>query len=343
MVSDGCPSTEEEGRLKAFLVHLRIEASILDRMVRRDVQLLLSARLEDILTSTSQVIHGRNPAQRIYLLERLKNRTLRGTNNFHERLLGVARLLSQIVEAILRAATQISSLLAKSFFMGFSLTILSLLARLRVLVQQVISSLSQERHSVNLTKNGIEAFREYYPPSGPIISLECAWERDKFVLIEREHFNNRDEKDFGVASLEAPDMQYEVLGFESEVSIIIIKNVYSSFVTVSCLELDLFLRAELYLFTSEDAGDHQDPENITTKPLGEVPCEVDPQIAGIPVSTPKLINDPSLKRKVAFVSVTRTSEESKIRRDKKPRLDDMPSSNPQTGDSKDPFLICSLP
>ncbi|CAA7394491.1 unnamed protein product [Spirodela intermedia] len=333
MVSDGCPGTEEEGRLKAFLVHLRIEASILDRMVyknknqhrrchyfqsllkvRRDVQLLLSARLEDILTSTSQVIHGRNPAQRIYLLERLKNRTLRGTNNFHERLLGVARLLSQIVEAILRAATQISSLLAKSFFMGFSLTILSLLARLRVLVQQMlvdcvsifkkVSSLSQERHSVNLTKNGIEAFREYYPPSGPIISLECAWEGDKFVLIEREHFNNRDEKDFGVASLEAPDMQYEVLGFESE----------------------------------EDAGDRQDPENITIKPLGEVPCEVDPQIAGIPVSTPKLINDPSLKRKVAFVSVTRTSEESKIRRDKKPRLDDMPSSNPQTGDSKDPFF-----
>ena len=33
--------------------------------------------------------------------------------------------------------SQISSLLAKSFFMGFSLTILSLLARLRVLVQQV--------------------------------------------------------------------------------------------------------------------------------------------------------------------------------------------------------------
>lgn len=62
----------------------------------------------------------------------------------------------------------------------------------------------------------MQAFREYYPPNGPVISLECAWERDKFVLIERERFNDREDKDFGAASLVVPDMQYEVLGFESE-------------------------------------------------------------------------------------------------------------------------------
>lgn len=33
--------------------------------------------------------------------------------------------------------SQISTLLARSFFMGFSLTILAMLARFRVLVQQV--------------------------------------------------------------------------------------------------------------------------------------------------------------------------------------------------------------
>lgn len=36
MASDGCPSTEEDGRLKAFLLHLRTECSILDRMVYKN-------------------------------------------------------------------------------------------------------------------------------------------------------------------------------------------------------------------------------------------------------------------------------------------------------------------
>ncbi|XP_058001359.1 uncharacterized protein LOC110670780 [Hevea brasiliensis] len=111
-----------------------------------------------------------------------------------ERLLGAARILSQMVELMLKAATEVSTLLARSFFMGFSLTILALLARLRVLVQQIlldvvsvfnmVYSLSQKKQSIKITKEGIEAFREYYPTNKEFVTLECIWERDKFVLLE---------------------------------------------------------------------------------------------------------------------------------------------------------------
>ncbi|KAJ6770577.1 hypothetical protein OIU79_021265 [Salix purpurea] len=114
-----------------------------------------------------------------------------------ERLLGAARLLSQIVEPMLKAATDISTLLARSFFMGFSLTILALLARLRVLVQQIlldvvsvfntVSSLSQEKQSVKITQEGLEVFREYYPTNMEFVTLECLWKTDKYVLVEKTH------------------------------------------------------------------------------------------------------------------------------------------------------------
>lgn len=95
-------------------------------------------------------------------------------------------------------------MLARSFFMGFSLTIMALLARLRVLVQQILldvvtvfnvaSSLSRKEQSVKLTQDGIEVFRDLYPTNEQqAVYLECVWEADKFVLIER--INEPENKD----------------------------------------------------------------------------------------------------------------------------------------------------
>ncbi|CAN0899954.1 hypothetical protein LINGRAHAP2_LOCUS20562 [Linum grandiflorum] len=79
--------------------------------------------------------------------------------------------------------------------MEFSLAVLALLARLRVLVQQIllevvslsntVSSISRNKQSVKVNMKGIEVFREYYPTNREIISLECVWKVDKFVLLER--------------------------------------------------------------------------------------------------------------------------------------------------------------
>ncbi|KAK2984831.1 hypothetical protein RJ640_004656, partial [Escallonia rubra] len=254
----GSENEAVEERLKSFIGQLQVEYGILDRIVyknknqhrrssyfqyllkvRSDLRLLQSANLEEILNSSFLVIHGKRPKQKVQLLESIKRRKRDGEkHSFLERLLGAARLLSQMVKPMLKGAMfllilnaelslriplleisiimcsssltmhrEISTLLARSFFMGFSLTVLALLARLRVLVQQVqqdtkmlldvvtvfnrVSSLSQKEQSVKLTQERLEVFREYYPTNEASVSLECIWEKDTFVLVERinEHKN----------------------------------------------------------------------------------------------------------------------------------------------------------
>ncbi|VFQ59271.1 unnamed protein product [Cuscuta campestris] len=213
-----------EQRLKSFQGQLLSEFGILDRIVyknknqhrrcsyfqhlskvRRDLRLLKSAKLDEILTSSFDIIHGKRPKQKLHLLESLKRRTTADgkKQTFLDRLLGVAHLLSQMVEPVLKAATQVSVLLAQSFFMGFSLTVLALLARIRVLVQQMlldvvcvfnrVSSMSQKKQSVKLNTEGFEVFKEYYPAKGRAISLECVWETDKYKLIVQKGESQEDE------------------------------------------------------------------------------------------------------------------------------------------------------
>ncbi|RWW79333.1 hypothetical protein BHE74_00012385 [Ensete ventricosum] len=148
-----------EERLQHLLVQFQVEAGVLDRMVyknknqhrrssyfqyllkvRRDVKLLQSAGLGEILKVLFPIINGRKAAQKAFYPARSKSNISGSKHNCQDRLLGIARLLSEMTEPILRAATQISLLLAKSFFTGFCITILALLARIRVLVQQVILS-----------------------------------------------------------------------------------------------------------------------------------------------------------------------------------------------------------
>ncbi|KAI3675593.1 hypothetical protein L1987_85183 [Smallanthus sonchifolius] len=206
-----------EARLQSFLGQLQPELGVLDRIihknknqhrrssyfqyllkVRRDCKLLQSTNLLEVVNSCFHVIKGDKPRQKVHLLESLKRRKCNGVkHNFLARLKGAARLLSQIVEPMLKAAIEISTLLARSFFMGFSVTVLALLARLRVLTQQILldvvsafnmaSSLSRKQQSVKLKQEGIEVYREYYPTNEPIVFLECVWETDKFVLLEKKN------------------------------------------------------------------------------------------------------------------------------------------------------------
>ncbi|KAM6585417.1 hypothetical protein CsatB_012419 [Cannabis sativa] len=209
-----------EEKLTSLLGQLQTECGILERMVyknknqhrrcsyfqyllkvRRDLRVLQSVKLGEILSSCFQVITGKRPKRKIHLLESLKRGKFEVENyHFMERLLGAARLLSQMVEPMLKAAVEISVLLAQSFFMGFCLTILALLARIRVLVQQIlldvvsvfnmVSSLSRKKHSVKITEDGLEVFREVFPTKEEFLTLECVWESDKFILVERMQKSN---------------------------------------------------------------------------------------------------------------------------------------------------------
>ncbi|XP_076935619.1 uncharacterized protein LOC143602374 [Bidens hawaiensis] len=208
-----------EARLQSFLGQLQSELGVLDRIihknknqhrrssyfqyslkVRRDFKLLQSTNLLELVNSSFIVINGNRPRQKVHLLESLKKRKCDGgKHSFLDRLLGATRLLSQMVEPMLKAAIELSTLLARSFFMGFSMTLLALLARLRVLTQQILldvvsvfnmaSALSRKRQSIKLNKEGIEVYREYYPTNEQtneeLVFLECVWETDKFMLLEK--------------------------------------------------------------------------------------------------------------------------------------------------------------
>ncbi|XP_020519556.1 uncharacterized protein LOC18422181 isoform X2 [Amborella trichopoda] len=206
---------EFETKLKSNLVQLQIESDIFDRLlyknrnqhrrcqyfqwlmrVRRDLKLFKSAGLEDIINSFFQAVNGKKPTLKVHLLERLKKKR-NGSGrreNIQERLLGVGRLLAQMVEPIIKAGIQISSLLAQSFFMALALTILAVLARLRVLLQQILldvvsifnmlSSLSCKEQCTKIYQKGTEVLVDYYLPNEEFLTLECVWEGDKFRLRE---------------------------------------------------------------------------------------------------------------------------------------------------------------
>ncbi|CAM8978726.1 unnamed protein product [Rhodiola kirilowii] len=203
-------------RLNSFLTRLQSEYAIFDQIVymnknqhcrgsyfqylmkvRRDLRLLQSFRLEEILTLCFYMIDEKKPKQKVFALEILKKSMLNnGKLNYMERLLGAARLLSQMAEPMLKASSKISIVLAQSFFMSFSVTVLAIIARLRVLVQQIlldvvsvfntVSSIYRKQQSINIIQ-GVDVFRESYPKHKEMITLECVWETDKFVLIEWTH------------------------------------------------------------------------------------------------------------------------------------------------------------
>lgn len=61
----------------------------------------------------------------------------------------------------------------------------------------------------------LQVFREYFPPKQQVVFLECIWESDKYMLVERQ--NQKDvgsqEKDVGEdVSVEASKVQYESIG-----------------------------------------------------------------------------------------------------------------------------------
>ncbi|RHN65841.1 hypothetical protein MtrunA17_Chr3g0084341 [Medicago truncatula] len=235
-----------EGRITSMLSQLQCECGILERLVyknknqhrrcsyfqhlmkvRRDLRLLQLTNLEELVRSCFSVIKEDRPKQKIHLLESLKRRKCNDEKrNFLDRLLGSARLLEEMVEPMLKAATEISVLFARSFFMGLSVTIMALLARLRVLVQQIlldivdlfnmVSSLSKKKQSIKITHEGIEVFREFYPASDDVeyVTLECVWKSDKFILHERKHKKENEsqgEDSGGNLSVQASGVNYDTI------------------------------------------------------------------------------------------------------------------------------------
>ncbi|KAG8049732.1 hypothetical protein GUJ93_ZPchr0009g679 [Zizania palustris] len=238
---------EEEQRLRGALRNLQLEGGVLERLVykhrnqhrgaayfqyllkvRRDLRLLLGAGLRDVLNVVFPVLASRKPANLILVANRQSKKKPGANHSHHERLLGVARLLSQMAEPVIMGAIQISFLLARSFFVDLCTAVLALLARVRVLIQQMlldvvsvynkVTDLIDRKQSVKISIDGVQAFREYYPSSNDVLAfLECVWVKDKFVLHEQtkdycEKAQDEDQKSCAPKS----SIQYETLGLVSE-------------------------------------------------------------------------------------------------------------------------------
>ncbi|XP_026449228.1 uncharacterized protein LOC113349469 [Papaver somniferum] len=369
-------SVNLEERLKSFLIQLQNEFRILDRIVykgknqhrrcfyfqyvmkvRRDVKLLLSAGLQEMLDFLFQIINEKKPTRTVNLLESLKRRKCNTEKyNYQERLLGVARLLSQMVEPMVKAAIEISSLLARSFFMGFSVTILAILGRLRVLVQQIlldvvsvynmISSISQKEHSVKLNRQGIEVIREYYPSNDVVVTLECVWEKDKFVLLEKVNKIQIKKRE---TDLQSSNIKYQTVeaflglgddepGYKKDTDNSIGElpdpiNIYRSEIRESAEQpMNISMSAKVELQESIIDKGSESNENSFDKSSG-----IDKEVVASP--SPKSPKPQiELKRKVAFISigkpkVPQTSESS--------LLYNLPTGNflaTETKEEKDQFF-----
>ncbi|KXG35965.1 uncharacterized protein LOC8058968 isoform X2 [Sorghum bicolor] len=231
---------DEEKRLRAALRHLQVEAGVLERLVykhrnqhrgaayfqyllkvRRDLKLLLGAGLAEVLNAVFPVLACRKPANTILVPTKQTKKKPGANHSHHERLLGVARLLSQMSEPVMKAAIQITFLLARSFFVDLCTAVFSLLARMLLDVVSVynkVTDLTDRKQAVKISISGVQAFREYYPSMNDACTvLECVWVKDKFILHEKvkdicQETQVEDQKCCGPES----PIQYETLALISE-------------------------------------------------------------------------------------------------------------------------------
>ncbi|XBI70206.1 hypothetical protein VPH35_064749 [Triticum aestivum] len=196
----------EEHRMRAALRHLQAEAGVLERLVykhrnqhrgaayfqyllkvRRDEKLLLGANLMEVISAVFPVITCRKPANTILVPNRQGKRKPGANHCQYKRLLGVARLLSQMLLDV-------------------------------VSVYNKVTDLTDKKQSVKISIGKVQAFREYYPSSNnPSTILECVWVKDKFVLHEKTKASSQKTQGEDLKSC-TPDssIQYETLGFVSE-------------------------------------------------------------------------------------------------------------------------------
>nr|GEU90769.1 hypothetical protein [Tanacetum cinerariifolium] len=359
-----------EARLQSFIGQFQSEVGVLDRIihkyknqhrrssyfqyllkVRRDCKLLQTTNLVELVNSSFLVINGNRPKQKVQLLESLKRRRCDGgKHNFLARLQGAARLLSQMVEPMLKAAIEISTLLARSFFMGFSMTVLALLARLRVLAQQIlldvvsafnmVSSLSRKQQSIKLNQEGIEVFREYYPTNEQIIYLECVWETDKFILLERKSEPDNKSPDTikeDVACQGSSRVEYQsvetILGENKPVDTVMEKTSEEDVTTSktdNLSSIDSFANDCKQVEEPNSAKDHSGLLESSRMNLEHEHHHMD---SGLVVSSSPPKPEPRPKNKVAFISVKRP-EPSKAN----DAEDIIKPSDGVNGEKEDPFF-----
>ncbi|KAI4988804.1 hypothetical protein ZWY2020_036121 [Hordeum vulgare] len=351
---EGSKEEGEEHRMRAALRHLQAEAGVLERLVykhrnqhrgaayfqylikvRRDLKLLLSANLAEVINAVFPVITYRKPANTILVPNRQGKRKPGANHSHYKRLLGIARLLSQMAEPVMKGAVQISFLLARSFFIELCTAVLALLARVRVLTQQMlldvvsvynkVTDLTDKKQAVKISIDKVQAFREYYPSSNdPSTILECVWVKDKFVLHEKIKDSSQKTRDEDLKSC-TPDssIQYETLGLVSEE----MENPDGANTPAKQQNASLADQSD----EATHCGDAGDPHSGRQAPKDQ---KTPGSLIGTPGAAPAPHRDvkPDMRKRVAFIAVGKTKvtvtppETSSSVVAKKQRVDMIPQS-----------------
>lgn len=98
------------------------------------------------------------------------------------RLLGGARLLQLMAEPILSASSPIAGLLSQAFFMPFAVTMMAMLARLRVLLVHI---LYETIAAFNLVSSSMQLMKVSSVPVDIPLYLECSWDGEKIKFFEK--------------------------------------------------------------------------------------------------------------------------------------------------------------
>lgn len=141
--------------------------------VRRDLLLLQSFKLNDVVETLTHCVSRKSLPPKA---------GLQSKDQVQRRLLGAARLLQLMADPILNASLVIEGLLSQSHFMPFALTVLALLARLRVLLIQALYELIAAFNLVSACMEKMEI-----APTRPDVPLflECTWSNSKLTFMEK--------------------------------------------------------------------------------------------------------------------------------------------------------------
>lgn len=176
--------------------------------VRRDLRLLKSAQLNDLVQRSVNLLTCKEDALGNAFRSKKVSKVSTSVKALRRRLFGIARLVEQMSGPLLNASSQVAGLLGQTFFMPFALTTISLLARFRVLLQQVLhdtvlifnmlstshfqkqassSSLFREPSRFNLKEKEADSCKKI--PD----YLDCKWDGMKLFLSSEFHVQQETE------------------------------------------------------------------------------------------------------------------------------------------------------
>ncbi|GJT47946.1 hypothetical protein Tco_0974103 [Tanacetum coccineum] len=292
-----------DARLQSFISQFHSEVGVLDRIihkyknqhrrssyfqyllkVRRDCKLLQTTNLVELVNSSFLVINGNRPKQKLQLLESFE----RDAKGFEYSRNGLwngpafmvvcwASVGAFMVEPMLKGAIYYLMLCQHSTWFPLYLV-----------------------------------FREYYPTNEQSIYLECVWETDKFILLERKSEPDNKSPDTikeDVVCRGSSKVEYQsvetILGENKSLDTVMEKTSEEDVTTIKTDNLSSIDCLTNDCKQAEEPNNAKDHSGLLESSRNNLEHEHRHMDSGLAVSSSPPKPEPRLKKKVAFISVKR--------------------------------------